>query len=70
MITSEAVFDHSALNNLPTQQTHGNPVEVPVIGDASETALVRFFQPIEDILVTRAKRRVHLLLLIVDRHPG
>ena len=26
----------------------------PVIGDASETALVKFYQPIEDILKTRA----------------
>ena len=29
--------------------------EKPVKGDASETAIVRFFQPIEDILATRAK---------------
>lgn len=26
----------------------------PVIGDASETALVKFYQPIEDILKTRS----------------
>ena len=25
----------------------------PVIGDASETALVKFYQPIEDIIKTR-----------------
>jgi sodium/potassium-transporting ATPase subunit alpha len=30
----------------------------PVIGDASETALVKFYQPIEDIGVTRGKYRV------------
>ena len=29
--------------------------EKPVSGDASETAIVKFFQPIEDILVTRAR---------------
>ncbi len=26
----------------------------PVIGDASETALVKFYQPIEDIVKTRS----------------
>lgn len=31
--------------------------ESPVLGDASETALVKFFQPIEDIEVTRNRYR-------------
>jgi len=30
-------------------------LDIPVIGDASETALVRFFQAIEDIKITRAR---------------
>lgn len=31
-------------------------LERPTIGDASETALVKFFQPIEDIIFTRQKK--------------
>ena len=30
-------------------------LERPVVGDASETAIVKFFQPIEDIVITRNK---------------
>ena len=30
-------------------------LEIPTIGDASETALIKFFQPIEDIKTTRAR---------------
>lgn len=29
-------------------------MNAPVMGDASETALVKFYQPIEDITKTRA----------------
>ncbi|CAD8189747.1 unnamed protein product [Paramecium pentaurelia] len=32
--------------------------EKPTIGDASETALIKFFQPIEDILETRSKKKI------------
>lgn len=43
MITSEAVFDLNA--NFQTNQTRDTPLwlDTPVIGDASETALVKFF---------------------------
>ncbi len=30
-------------------------LERPTTGDASETALIKFFQPIEDIEITRGK---------------
>ncbi len=33
----------------------------PTIGDASETALIKFFQPIEDILETRKRHQVAIL---------
>jgi sodium/potassium-transporting ATPase subunit alpha len=35
--------------------------ERPAIGDASETALIKFFQPIEDIKTTRGKRPVKIM---------
>jgi len=41
MITSEAVFNLGS--GLSTQSTNINFLETPVIGDATETALVRFF---------------------------
>jgi sodium/potassium-transporting ATPase subunit alpha len=56
MITSEAVFDLNA--TFATNQTAINWLEVPVIGDASETALVKFFQPIEDVVATRGRRKI------------
>ena len=50
MICSEAKFDI-------TEDDRQNPgfkyMNAPVIGDASETALVKFYQPIEDIQSTR-----------------
>lgn len=33
-------------------------LEKPVSGDASETALVKFFQPINDILDTRSRYNI------------
>lgn len=56
MITSEAVFDLN--NDFQTNQTTPLWLDTPVIGDASETALVKFFQPIEEIGVTRGRRKV------------
>ncbi|CAD8085019.1 unnamed protein product [Paramecium sonneborni] len=41
----------AAYDKLPCQ-------EKPTVGDASETALIKFFQPIKDILQTRASRNV------------
>lgn len=66
MITSEAVFDMTGIEAYTTQQTHQHThqqdtmkyLNVPVIGDATETALIKFFQPIEDIAHTRSKRKV------------
>lgn len=50
MICSEAKFDVE----LETVKTPGfKYYDAPVIGDASETALVKFYQPIEDIGATR-----------------
>ena len=50
MICSEAKFD-------VTEEQIKSPgfkyLEAPVIGDASETALVKFYQPIEEITRTR-----------------
>jgi len=37
-----------------------NWIERPVVGDASETAIVKFFQPIEDITATRARYPVRI----------
>ena len=30
-------------------------LEIPTLGDASESALIKFFQPIEDIKLTRSR---------------
>ena len=51
MICSEARFD---VEEEQTKAPGFKYTEAPVIGDASETALVKFYQPIEDILKTRA----------------
>ncbi|KAL4494140.1 hypothetical protein ABPG72_016096 [Tetrahymena utriculariae] len=54
MISSEARFDRSKqqdLNNI-------NYLKCDVIGDATETGLVRFFQYIEDVEETRKKYKV------------
>lgn len=52
MICSEAKFD-------ATKEQIATPgfkyATCPVIGDASETALVKFYQPIEEITITRAR---------------
>jgi sodium/potassium-transporting ATPase subunit alpha len=52
MICSEAKFDAT-----PDQiATPGfKYATCPVIGDASETALIKFYQPIEEITITRAR---------------
>lgn len=55
MICSEAKFDISE----EQRKSPGFKYSLaPVIGDASETALVKFYQPIEDIAITRAKYKV------------
>lgn len=51
MICSEAKFDVSDEKRKALDFKWGT---APVIGDASETALVKFYQPIEDILKTRS----------------
>ena len=51
MICSEAQFD---INDGDERKPGFKYAEAPVIGDASETALVKFYQPIEDILKTRS----------------
>jgi sodium/potassium-transporting ATPase subunit alpha len=51
MICSEAKFDVSAEMMKDPAFRYAN---APVIGDASETALVKFYQPIEEISKTRA----------------
>ena len=52
MICSEAKFDITE----DQVKTPGFKYSTaPVIGDASETALVKFYQPIEDITITRGK---------------
>lgn len=52
ILSSEAKFD---IPKGTDTSRDFNWLEAPVIGDASETALVKFFQPIEDIEVTRTK---------------
>ncbi len=52
IISSEAKFD---VSDEMMRQPGFKWSESPVLGDASETALVKFFQPIEDIEVTRSK---------------
>ena len=51
MICSEAKFD---IEEEQTKAPGFKYAEAPVIGDASETALVKFYQPIEDIIKTRS----------------
>ncbi|CAD8072686.1 unnamed protein product [Paramecium sonneborni] len=51
IITSEAKF-----NIQVKEKTNINWLDTPTIGDASETALIKFFQPIEDIELTRQRR--------------
>ena len=51
MICSEAKFDVSEEDKRAAGFRYA---EAPVIGDASETALVKFYQPIEEITETRA----------------
>ncbi|KAL4470819.1 hypothetical protein ABPG73_000079 [Tetrahymena malaccensis] len=45
MISSEAVFDISSLQD----QTNIDYLKCPVIGDATETGLIRFYQSINDV---------------------
>lgn len=52
MICSEAKFDASNEQINTPGFKYGT---CPVIGDASETALIKFYQPIEEISVTRAR---------------
>lgn len=62
IITSEARF------NIQTKDKAGIKwLETPTIGDASETALIKFFQPIEDIQLTRDRRT---LVELPDGSPG
>lgn len=51
MICSEAKFD---VSDAQKKSLDFKYTTAPVIGDASETALVKFYQPIEDIMKTRA----------------
>jgi sodium/potassium-transporting ATPase subunit alpha len=51
MICSEARFDVSDEDLKAPDFKYAN---ASVMGDASETALVKFYQPIEDIMKTRA----------------
>ncbi|KAL4465995.1 hypothetical protein ABPG74_004232 [Tetrahymena malaccensis] len=54
MVSSEAKFDRSKLKDL----NNINYLKCDVIGDATETGLVRFFQYIEDIEETRKQFKV------------
>lgn len=36
-------------------------MDMPTVGDASETGLIKFFQPIEDIIETRQKHKIQVL---------
>ena len=58
IITSEARF-----NIQVKEKSAVNWLETPTIGDASESALIKFFQPIEDIQITRDRR---LLIVLPD----
>lgn len=51
MICSEAKFD---IDDKKKNDKDFKYMTAPVIGDASETALVKFYQPIEDIMKTRS----------------
>jgi sodium/potassium-transporting ATPase subunit alpha len=59
MICSEAQFDVS-------EEMKASPAfryaDAPAIGDASETALIKFYQPIEDISLTRSHYPVGLCM--------
>ena len=52
MICSSARFDLSEQDITSPDFKYMN---APVIGDASETALVKFYQPIEDVITTRSQ---------------
>ncbi|KAL4441170.1 hypothetical protein ABPG74_002120 [Tetrahymena malaccensis] len=54
MISSEAIFD---LNNLQ-DQINIDYLKCPVIGDATETGIIRFFQPIEDVNKFRSRFQI------------
>ena len=51
MICSEAKFD---IDDKKKNDKDFKYMTAPVIGDASQTALVKFYQPIEDIMKTRS----------------
>lgn len=51
MICSEAQFD---IKEKPPNQPSFQYFSAPTIGDASESALIKFYQPIEDIGITRS----------------
>jgi sodium/potassium-transporting ATPase subunit alpha len=51
VISSEAKFNLAINENLSEVKY----MTAPVIGDATESALIRFFQPIQDIGETRTK---------------
>ena len=51
MICSEAKFD---ISEEMVREPGFKYMNAPVMGDASETALVKFYQPLEDIIQTRA----------------
>ncbi|CAD8136306.1 unnamed protein product [Paramecium pentaurelia] len=53
IITSEAKFNIQAKDKATV-----NWLDTPTLGDASETALIKFFQPIEDIESTRQRRQL------------
>lgn len=55
MICSAAIFDVDEATRSKPDFKYGT---APVIGDASETALVKFYQPIEDITKTRELYKV------------
>jgi len=54
VLCSEAKFDV----NQEKDQDHIDFLKCPVNGDATETGLIRFFQPIEDIETTRNKFKI------------
>ena len=53
ILSSVAIFDHQ----IDSKQNKLNELwlDKNTIGDASETALIKFFQPIEDIETTRSR---------------
>ncbi|EAR94958.2 Na,H/K antiporter P-type ATPase alpha subunit family protein (macronuclear) [Tetrahymena thermophila SB210] len=54
MISSEAVFDLSSLQD----QTNVDYLKCPVIGDATETGLIRFYQQIDDVNKFRSQFKI------------